>query len=68
MTDHIENKITLSKDGRFLIHKTIFTHIMPSDYYRAILANALMAEETEYSDEEIKEIIREGREYLAGKK
>ena len=60
----IENKITTSKDGRFLIHRTIITHIMPTDYYRAVLANSVKATEEELSDEDIKNILKEGREYL----
>lgn len=64
----IENKITTSKDGRFLIHRTILTHILPTDYYRAVLANAVKVEEKELSDEEIVKIIKEGREYLNARK
>jgi hypothetical protein len=60
----IENKITTSKNGRFLIHRTIITHIMPTDYYRAVLANSIRVTEEELSDEDITRIIREGREYL----
>lgn len=60
----IENKITTSKNGRFLIHRTIITHIMPTDYYRAVLANSIRVTEEELSDEDIVKIIREGREYL----
>lgn len=61
----IENKITTSKNGRFLIHRTIITSIMPTDYYRAVLANSIRVTEEELSDEDIIRIIREGREYLA---
>ncbi len=60
----IESKITTSKNGRFLIHRTIITHIMPTDYYRAVLANTVKVTEEELSDEEIAQIIKEGREYL----
>jgi hypothetical protein len=60
----IENKITTSRDGRFLIHRTIITHIMPSDYYRAVLSNSVKVTEEELTDEEIGKIIKEGREYL----
>ena len=34
---YIENKITKSKDGRFLIHRTIITTIRPIQYIQAIL-------------------------------
>jgi len=60
----IENKITTSRNGRFLIHRTIITHIMPTDYYRAVLANTVKVTEEELTDEEITTIIKEGREYL----
>jgi hypothetical protein len=60
----IENKITTSKNGRFLIHRTIITHIMPSDYYRAVLSNAVKVTEEELTDDDIDRIVKEGREYL----
>lgn len=63
----IENKITTSKDGRFLIHRTIITHIMPTDYYRAVLANSIKVTEEELTDDDINKIIKEGREYLKEK-
>ena len=62
----IENKITTSRNGRFLIHRTIITHIMPTDYYRAVLANAVKVTEEDLTDEQISEIVKEGREYLKG--
>ena len=61
----IENKITTSRDGRWLIHRTIITHIMPTDYYRAVLSNAIKITEEDLSDEDIVKIVKEGRrEYL----
>jgi hypothetical protein len=60
----IENKITTSKNGRFLIHRTIITHIMPTDYYRAVLANAVKVTEEDLTDEQISMLVKEGREYL----
>jgi len=54
----IENKITMSKNGRWLIHRTIITHIMPSDYYRAVLANSIKVSEEDLTDEEISTIIK----------
>jgi hypothetical protein len=62
----IENKITTSKDGRFLIHRTIITHIMPTDYYRAVLANSVKVVEEDLTDEQISMLVKEGREYLQG--
>jgi len=60
----IESKITTSKNGRFLIHRKIITHIMPTDYYRAVLSNSIKVTEEELTDEDITKIIREGIEYL----
>jgi len=60
----IENKITTSRDGRFLIHRTVITHIMPTDYYRAVLSNAVKVTEEELTDEQISNLVKEGREYL----
>ena len=33
----IETRLSKSKDGRFLIHRTIITHVRPVAYYQAIL-------------------------------
>jgi hypothetical protein len=60
----IENRITTSRNGRFLIHRTIITHIMPTDYYRAVLSNAVKVTEEELTDDQISQIVKEGREYL----
>jgi hypothetical protein len=56
----IENKISISKNGRYLIHRTIIIDITPSDYYRALLSNAIQVEEKEYNEEELEKMIREG--------
>jgi len=37
---------------------------MPTDYYRAVLANSIKITEEELTDADITKIIREGREYL----
>ena len=57
----VSNKISISKNGRFLIHRTIITEILPTDYYRAVLAGAIDNTETELTDEEIATFIKEGR-------
>lgn len=57
----VETKITTSRNGRYLIHRTIFTSIMPTDYYRAVLANSISVPEEDLSDEEITKIIKECR-------
>ncbi len=36
----IESTVTPSKNGRYLIHRTVITHIKPAAYYEAILRNA----------------------------
>ncbi len=36
----IEARLTRSKDGKYLIHRTIITHIRPMAYYKAIVENA----------------------------
>ena len=35
----IESHITKSKDGKFLIHKTVITHIKPVQYWQAVIDN-----------------------------
>ena len=33
----IETKMSKSKDGRLVIHKTIITDIKPTEYYKAVM-------------------------------
>lgn len=33
----IENKVFKSKDGKYLIHRTVITDIKPTKYYEAVL-------------------------------
>lgn len=33
----IESQLRKSKDGKYLIHRTVITHIRPLAYYKAIL-------------------------------
>jgi len=33
----IESRISKSKDGRFVVHKTTITNIKPAAYYEAVL-------------------------------
>lgn len=37
----VEAKLTRSKDGKYLIHKTIITHIKPVEYYKAVIDNTI---------------------------
>jgi hypothetical protein len=46
----IESKVSRSKDGRYLIHRTTFTFVRPTAYYEAILANNVKV-----TEEEVKE-------------
>ncbi len=34
----VETKISLSKDGKYVIHKTIITDIKPKEYYDKVLS------------------------------
>jgi len=51
----IKNKVSRSKDGRFLIHRTEIIHIKPTAYYEAILRNneGVAVE----SDEDLKALV-----------
>lgn len=40
----IETKLTKSKDGRFLIHKTVITSIKPIAYYEKVLEESEVIE------------------------
>ncbi len=35
----IESFISKSKDGKYLLHKTVITHIKPVAYYEAVLSS-----------------------------
>jgi hypothetical protein len=43
----IRSTISKSKDGRYLIHRTIITHIKPVAYYEAVLAGRKSDEDEE---------------------
>ena len=47
----IENQIRRSKNGKYLIHRTIFTHIKPMQYYEAIIANNVKVDEMDLSED-----------------
>lgn len=36
----IETKVSKSRDGRYLIHRTVITHVRPVAYYKAVLDDA----------------------------
>ena len=47
----IETKISKSKDGKYLLHKTVITTIRPLAYYEAVLADKEAATESLTADE-----------------
>ncbi len=54
----IESFITKSKDGKFLIHRTVITNIKPAAYYKAVLRGE--------TDSELQQFfLRQGEELLA---
>ena len=53
----IKTRISKSKDGRFLIHRTELIHIRPTAYYEAVLKNAEKI--SEESDEDLKALVEE---------
>lgn len=48
----IECFVRKSKDGKYVIHKTILTHIKPIGYYEAVLKATPSEEEDEEEEEE----------------
>ena len=53
----IRTKVTKSKDGRYLIHKTEILTVRPLAYYEAILNNK--EEVTQEIEEDLKEFLEE---------
>ena len=39
----IETKLSRSKDGKYLIHKTVITSVRPVNYYEAVIAGEEVA-------------------------
>ncbi len=52
----IETKLTKSKDGKQLLHKTIITNIKPVAYYKAVVENA---EQLQVDDMDMDQIAAE---------
>ncbi|NOZ80739.1 MAG: hypothetical protein GXP63_03625 [DPANN group archaeon] len=46
----VQSRISRSEDGRFLIHKTIFTDIKPIEYYEAVMSKPVETFVTEEAD------------------
>jgi hypothetical protein len=54
----IETRISRSKDGKYLLHRTITTTIRPVAYYEAVLAdNVKVEEETLMTDEDLRKFL-----------
>lgn len=52
----IETKFQKSKDGAFIIQRTIISVIRPTAYYEAIVADKQTSEEL-FNEEELKEML-----------
>lgn len=52
----IETSVKKSKDGNYMIHKTIITSIRPVEYYMAILESEVETEEEIIVEEEKLEV------------
>ncbi|MFH1173788.1 MAG: hypothetical protein V1725_01505 [archaeon] len=60
----IQNRIGKSKNGRYIIQRTIITSIKPVQYYETILKNAQKAEDD--LDKELEEyLMMEGESVLS---
>jgi hypothetical protein len=46
----IESRVSRSKDGKYIIHRTTITFLRPTAYYEAILANNVKV-----TEEDVKE-------------
>ena len=44
---NISTRVRRSKDGKFLIHETVFTHIKPAAYYEAVIAGNAQEDDVE---------------------
>lgn len=54
----IESFITKSKDGKFIIHRTVITNIKPTEYYKAVVKGK--------EDHELQQFfLRQGEELVA---
>lgn len=46
----IESRVSRSKDGKYLIHRTTITFLRPTAYYEAILANNVKVTEEDVNE------------------
>ncbi|RMF06051.1 hypothetical protein D6764_03270 [Candidatus Woesearchaeota archaeon] len=49
----IESRVFKSKDGRFLVHKTVITDIKPLTYYEAVIENEPREDAEEVKEEAV---------------
>ncbi len=57
---HIQSRIKVSRNGRYIIQQTVITNIKPIEYYQAILANNVLVSEEPLDEDEL--MIEEGAE------
>lgn len=53
----IDTRITRSKDGKYLLHRTTITTIRPMAYYEAVLADNTRVEEDGITDEDLRAFL-----------
>ena len=53
----IETRISKSKDGKYLLHRTVMTTIRPMSYYEAVLSDNLRVDEDIISDEDLRKFF-----------
>jgi hypothetical protein len=54
----VQSRIKTSKNGKYVIHQTVITHVKPIEYYKAVLANTVKVSEEPLKPEEL--MIEEG--------
>ena len=57
---HIQSRIKVSRNGRYIIQQTVITNIKPIEYYQTILANNVMVSEEPLEEDEL--MVEEGAE------
>jgi hypothetical protein len=53
----IETRITKSKDGKYLLHRTTMTTIRPMSYYEAIIADNIRVEEDSLTEADLRAFL-----------
>ena len=60
----IQSRVSRSKNGRYIIQRTIITHIKPVEYYQAVLSTKPREASPEDLDAELEEYLRQEGESL----